>query len=111
MMRMPCVVAMWQAAPLGGAAQRLTRFPTLYYTLPYTCAAGEDIVEASGKMVVLDRMLMKLKARGHRVTLFSQYNRMLDVIEDYLIYRGYKCARRAVPLLVTMTASVIMTLQ
>ena len=42
-------------------------------------------------MGVLDRMLRKLKERGHRVTLFSQYNRMLDVIEDYLIYRGYKC--------------------
>jgi SNF2 family DNA or RNA helicase len=63
------------------------------------CAAGEDIVEASGKMVVLDRMLSKLKDRGHRVTLFSQYNRMLDVIEDYLIYRGYKCARHAMRLL------------
>lgn len=49
-------------------------------------------MEASGKMGVLDRMLRKLKERGHRVTLFSQYNRMLDVIEDYLIYRGYKCA-------------------
>ena len=58
----------------------------------HICVAGEDIVEASGKMVVLDRMLHKLKARGHRVTLFSQYNRMLDVIEDYLIFRGYKCA-------------------
>ncbi len=57
-------------------------------------------MEASGKMVVLDRMLSKLKARGHRVTLFSQYNRMLDVIEDYLIYRGYKCACRVMRLLV-----------
>ncbi|KAK9840665.1 hypothetical protein WJX81_008358 [Elliptochloris bilobata] len=56
-------------------------------------STGEDIVEASGKMGVLDRMLRKLKERGHRVTLFSQYNRMLDVIEDYLIYRGYKYVR------------------
>ena len=39
---------------------------------------------------VLDRLLEKLKSRGHRVVLFSQFNIMLDVIEDYLIYRGYK---------------------
>ncbi|KAK9807695.1 hypothetical protein WJX72_006345 [[Myrmecia] bisecta] len=54
---------------------------------------GEDLIEAGGKMGVLDRMLAKLKARGHRVTLFSQYNRMLDIIEDFLIMRGYKYVR------------------
>ena len=48
-------------------------------------------MEAAGKMGVLDRLLAKLKARGHRVTLFSQYNRMLDIIEDYLLMRGYRC--------------------
>ena len=41
-------------------------------------------------MGVLDRLLAKLKGRGHRVTLFSQYNRMLDIIEDYLLMRGYR---------------------
>lgn len=41
-------------------------------------------------MAVLDRMLAMLFARGHRVTLFSQFNIMLDIIEDYLIMRGYK---------------------
>ncbi|GAX78544.1 hypothetical protein CEUSTIGMA_g5984.t1 [Chlamydomonas eustigma] len=54
---------------------------------------GEEIVEGSGKMKVLDRLLEKLKSRGHRVVLFSQFNIMLDVIEDYLIYRGYKYRR------------------
>ena len=57
---------------------------------------GEDIVEAAGKMGVLDRLLAKLKARGHRVTLFSQYNRMLDIIEDYLLMRGYRCGMRTI---------------
>ena len=49
-------------------------------------------MEAAGKMGVLDRLLDRLKARGHRVTLFSQHNRMLDIIEDFLIMRGYRCA-------------------
>ena len=44
----------------------------------------EEIVTASGKMVVLDRLLSKLKKRGHRVVLFSQYTRTLDIIHDYL---------------------------
>ncbi|BDA46823.1 probable global transcription activator SNF2L1 [Coccomyxa sp. Obi] len=54
---------------------------------------GEDLVEASGKLAVLDRMLAMLHERGHRVTLFSQFNIMLDIIEDYLIMRGYKYVR------------------
>lgn len=53
---------------------------------------GEDLVEAAGKMGVLDRLLDRLKARGHRVTLFSQHNRMLNIIEDFLIMRGYRCS-------------------
>ena len=44
----------------------------------------EEIVTASGKMVVLDRLLTKLKAKGHRVVIFSQYTRTLDILNDYL---------------------------
>ena len=35
-------------------------------------------------MVMLDRLLKKLHERGHRVVLFSQYTRTLDIICDYL---------------------------
>lgn len=62
---------------------------------PCVISSGEDIVEAAGKMGVLDRLLSKLKGRGHRVTLFSQYNRMLDIIEDYLLMRGYRWVKDA----------------
>lgn len=44
----------------------------------------EEIVTASGKMVMLDRLLCKLKEKGHRVVIFSQYTRTLDIINDYL---------------------------
>ncbi|KAL4421455.1 hypothetical protein ABPG75_010746 [Micractinium tetrahymenae] len=53
----------------------------------------ESIVQASGKMEVLDRLLKKLKKRGHRVVLFSQFNIQLDILEDYLALRGYKYSR------------------
>ncbi|PRW60864.1 SNF2 super family [Chlorella sorokiniana] len=56
-------------------------------------STDEGIVRASGKMEVLDRLLRKLKRRGHRVVLFSQFNMQLDILEDYMIMRGYKYSR------------------
>ena len=53
----------------------------------------EEIVEASGKMKLLDRMLKKLFEGGHRVVLFSQFTSMLDILEDYLNMRGYEYVR------------------
>ncbi len=46
--------------------------------------AGEDIVTASGKMIVLDKLLARLHVRGHRVVIFSQFTRTMDIIHDYL---------------------------
>ena len=40
-------------------------------------------VLASGKLTLLDAMLPMLRERGHRVLVFSQMVRMLDVLEDY----------------------------
>lgn len=39
-------------------------------------------------MILLDRLLPKLKGRNSRVLIFSQMTRLLDVLEDYCIYRG-----------------------
>jgi SWI/SNF-related matrix-associated actin-dependent regulator of chromatin subfamily A member 5 len=55
--------------------------------------ATEDIVSMSGKMKMLDRMLGQLYEKGHRVVLFSQYTRTLDIISDYLDMRGYRHTR------------------
>ena len=41
----------------------------------------------TGKMQLLDKLLPKLKAAGNRVVLFSQFQGMLDIIEDYLRLR------------------------
>jgi len=43
----------------------------------------------SGKMVLLDKLLTKLKDDGHRVLIFSQMVRLLDIISDYMTARGY----------------------
>ncbi|GJN31896.1 hypothetical protein PR202_gb20351 [Eleusine coracana subsp. coracana] len=47
----------------------------------------------TGKMVLLDKLLPKLKERDSRVLIFSQMTRLLDILEDYLMYRGYQYCR------------------
>jgi SNF2 family DNA or RNA helicase len=42
------------------------------------------MIEASGKLQLLDKLLIKLKADNHRVLIFSQMKRVLDILEDYL---------------------------
>lgn len=49
---------------------------------------GEHIVNHSGKMVILDRLLhQELLPHGHRVLLFSQFSYMLDILQDYCTFR------------------------
>jgi len=47
----------------------------------------------TGKLVLLDKLLPRLQSRGSRVLIFSQMTRLLDVLEDYFLYRGYKYCR------------------
>jgi SNF2 family DNA or RNA helicase len=47
------------------------------------------MVQASGKLVLLDKLLPKLKEGGHRVLIFSQMTRCLDILSDYLRGKGY----------------------
>ncbi|GFF22704.1 chromatin remodeling factor mit1 [Aspergillus lentulus] len=47
-------------------------------------ASHKHLVEASGKLKLLEIMLPKLKQRGHRVLIFSQFLDNLDIVEDFL---------------------------
>ncbi|XP_031497207.1 ISWI chromatin-remodeling complex ATPase CHR11-like [Nymphaea colorata] len=58
---------------------------------PYT--TGEHLITNAGKMVLLDKLLPKLKERDSRVLIFSQMTRLLDILEDYLMFRGYLYCR------------------
>ncbi len=55
--------------------------------------SGPDLYRASGKFELLDRILPKFKATGHRVLLFCQMTNSMTIIEDYFGYRGYKYMR------------------
>lgn len=50
-------------------------------------------VTDSGKLAKLDELLFKLKEGGHRVLLYFQMTRMIDMMEEYLTYRNYKYCR------------------
>ena len=50
-------------------------------------------VTDSGKLAKLDELLRELKAGGHRVLLYFQMTKMIDLMEEYLTYRNYKYCR------------------
>ncbi|KAL0994230.1 hypothetical protein UPYG_G00119550 [Umbra pygmaea] len=58
---------------------------------PYT--TDTHLVTNSGKMVVLDKLLPKVQEQGSRVLIFSQMTRVLDILEDYCMWRGYEYCR------------------
>ncbi|KAI8966538.1 SWI/SNF family of DNA-dependent ATPase [Daldinia sp. FL1419] len=58
---------------------------------PYT--TDEHLVYNSGKMALLDKLLRRLQKQGSRVLIFSQMSRLLDILEDYCVFRDYKYCR------------------
>ncbi|KAF3708520.1 Lymphoid-specific helicase [Channa argus] len=53
----------------------------------------EQLVQSSGKFLILDRLLPALKKRGHKVLIFSQMTSILDVLMDYCYLRGFQYSR------------------
>ncbi|KAF8522793.1 SNF2 family N-terminal domain-containing protein [Hysterangium stoloniferum] len=56
---------------------------------PYT--TDEHLIDNCGKMIILDKLLHQMKAKG--VLVFSQMSRVLDILEDYCIFRRYPHCR------------------
>ena len=50
----------------------------------------KKMVDSSGKMILLNKLLPKLKTEGKKVLIFSQFTQMLALLEDYLAHFGYK---------------------
>ena len=53
----------------------------------------DKLIVDSSKMARLDSLLRELKAGGHRVLIYFQMTKMIDLMEEYLIYRQYKYLR------------------
>ena len=58
---------------------------------PYT--TDEHLIFNAGKMVMLDKILVRMKKQGSRVLIFSQMSRVLDILEDYCVFRDHKYCR------------------
>lgn len=58
---------------------------------PYT--TDEHLVNNAGKMVILDKILTRMKKQGSRVLIFSQMSRVLDILEDYCVFRQHQYCR------------------
>uniref|UniRef100_A0A8C5I1N9 DNA helicase n=1 Tax=Gouania willdenowi TaxID=441366 RepID=A0A8C5I1N9_GOUWI len=61
--------------------------------LPNGMYEGNALTKSSGKLTLLQKMMRKLKDGGHRVLVFSQMTKMLDLLEDFLENEGYKYER------------------
>ena len=53
----------------------------------------DELIRSSGKLILLDKLLPKLHKENHRVLMFSQWSRILDILEDYLVGRDYSYER------------------
>lgn len=54
---------------------------------------AKRLIYDSAKLARLDSLLHELKAGDHRVLVYFQMTRMMDLMEEYLIYRQYKYLR------------------
>ncbi|XP_047326657.1 CHD3-type chromatin-remodeling factor PICKLE-like [Impatiens glandulifera] len=53
----------------------------------------KQLLESSKKLQLLDKLMLKLKEQGHRILIYSQFQHMLDILEDYLIHRKWQYER------------------
>ncbi|KAJ5126995.1 hypothetical protein N7448_007774 [Penicillium atrosanguineum] len=57
-------------------------------------AVDESLVSASGKMLLLDRLIPCLLKKGHKILIFSQFKTQLDILEEWATgLRGWNCCR------------------
>ena len=77
--------------PWRHTSSRLNRLMTVSGPDPPPLAeltAPQQLVTTCGKMILLDKLLLRLKETGHRVLIFSQMVRALDLLAEYMGLRG-----------------------
>jgi len=67
--------------------------PERHSPIDYAKLTGEQLVKSSGKFVLLAKLLPKLHSGGHKVLIFSQMVRVLDLLQELLQLKHYKYER------------------
>ncbi|KAJ3365329.1 putative DNA helicase ino80 [Allomyces arbusculus] len=78
----PAVPAVTDLIPIVPHTKSTIRVPNM-----------QSMISASGKLQALEVLLPKLKSEGHRCLIYFQMTRMMDLMEDYLIYRKFSYQR------------------
>lgn len=73
--------------------RKVCNHPYIIHDLKLHTATLKDIIDGSGKFQVLDKLLDRLHSEGHRVLIFSQLIKTLDILERYCFYKKYKFQR------------------
>lgn len=73
----------------GGVAECRPRFGWSFITIP----DKQTLVSDAGKLAVLDSLLTRLKFEGHRVLIYSQMTKMIDLLEEYMWHRKHRYMR------------------
>lgn len=60
---------------------------------PMKVPEGKRLIYDSTKLARLDSLLQELKAGDHRVLIYFQMTKMMDLMEEYLVYRQYRYLR------------------
>ncbi len=60
---------------------------------PQPFVTDESLINCSGKMILLDKLLGMLKEQDSKVLIFSQFLGVLDILEDYLTMKDYPYSR------------------
>lgn len=63
------------------------------FHVDYVKLFSEQLVKSSGKMVLMEKLLEKLFTDGHKVLVFSQMVRVLDLLEELLKIKKYRYER------------------
>ena len=94
---------MGESNQIDAACRKLCNHPFMFQHIEESYAkhighfsdvvSGPDVYRSSGKFELMDRILPKLKATGHRVLMFCQMTQCMTIIEDYFNFKGYKFLR------------------
>ena len=73
--------------------RKVANHPWLFQPANELQMDAEQRMMVSGKMMLLDSLLKEMKQSGSRVLIFSQMTKMLNILEEHLIWRRYSYCR------------------